>query len=272
MKGSLPKLVLIVVLAVGMSGCTQAFENLQNPAGPRGPGSNYEAYLTGQRKLVVELDHSPGAKWDTSTNVDEDFRKQLQRITSKNVEIRYTAELPSRGQDYAWSASELRDLHDEYQDLSSDDSKVVMHALLVDGDFENRNTLGLSYAAEAFALFQGRISDVSCSNDAALCPSGETRMWKVNRAVGIHEAGHLFGLVGNPLPMVEDHKMREDPNPDTPENEAGNSHSSNEGSVMYYAVDTRRGVANVFGDSAPPHTFDRNDMRDAQAQRSGGSS
>lgn len=268
MKGSLEKAALVMVLALSLSGCTQLLDDLENNV-QRGPGSNYENYLTGDRRLVVELDHSPGALWDSGTQVDEHVRRQLERITAKDVRIRTSEDLPDRGNNYAWSTSQLRQLHQDYQDLSSDDSKVVMHALFVDGEYQDPNTLGLAYGAQVFATFQGKIGDISCANDAALCTGGETRTWKVNRAITVHEAGHLFGLVASPLPMVQDHLMEQDPNPDTPEDEAGDSHSSNEDSVMYYAVETRRGVTNIFGGEAPPYQFDQYDRQDAENQRSG---
>lgn len=258
MKGLLPRTVVILVLVAGLSGCTQAFENFQ--MGPQGPGSNYEAYLTGDRKLVVELDHSPGAKWDTSTNAKDDFRQQLERITDKTVEIRASADLPDRGQDYAWSMSELRDLHEQHQDLSSNENRVVMHALFVDGKSgANADSVGVAYDADAFALFEGKIDSVSSANDCVVC-SGVQR-WKVMRAVSIHEAGHLLGLVSSPLPMVEDHN-------DDPENPA---HSENRDSVMFAKVETGSGLTDLFGGGDVPWRFDSNDMADARAQRSGSS-
>lgn len=264
-------LLLLAALLASSAGCTEAFRNVQQDLGSRtGPGSNYEAYLTGDRKLVVELDHSPGALWDTSEPVNNHVRRQLERITAKDVEFRASEDLPDRGDRYRWSLGELRDLHEDHQDLSSNENRVVMHALFVDGRFEKDGTLGLSYASQAFALFTGAIESASCSNNAPLCTGGDTREWRVNRAVAVHEAGHLFGLVGSPLPMVNDHKMHEDPDPDTPEDEAGDSHSSNQDSVMYWAVNTRRGLTNIFGNEAPPHQFDREDLRDAENQRGGG--
>lgn len=256
MKGLLPKAVVILVLAAGLTGCTQVLETLQ--PGSQGPGSNYEAYLTGDRRLVVELDHSPGAKWDTGRDAPEAFREELERITAKDVEIRTNQELPSRSGDDPWTTSELRELHERHQDLSSNDERVVMHALFLEGRHEDERTVGLAYDADAFALFMGRIQDVTCSNGALVCDRAER--YEVVRAVSIHEAGHLFGLVNAPLPMQTAH---EDPD------SAG--HSSNSDSVMYWKVESARAITDLFGGDTVPYTFDSNDMADARAQRSGSS-
>jgi hypothetical protein len=259
-KDLLPKAVVILVLVTGLTGCTQAFQDLQNQ-GPRGPGSNYEAYLTGQRYLVDELDHSPGAKWDESRPASADFRKQLERITNKNVEIRTNAELPAKGEEYAWSDSELRDLHDQHEDLQENDNRVVMHALFLEGKHQRERTAGLAYEAEAFALFMDKLEEVTCQNGAGItCPDRAER-YEVVRAVSIHEAGHLLGLVNAPLPMVNDH-----------EDADHEAHSTNEESVMFWKVESARAITDLFGGDTVPYKFDSNDMADANAQRSGGSS
>lgn len=257
MKGLPAKAVVVLLLASSLTGCTQVLDDLQDNVARGGPGSNYEAYLSGERKLVVELDHSPGAKWDTSRPAPQDFRRQLERITAKDVEIRAQQDLPSRGQDYAWSTSELRELHEEHQDLTSDGSKVVMHALFLEGRHDER-TVGLAFHAEAFALFMGKIDEVSCSNGALVCDRAER--YEVVRAVSIHEAGHLFGLVNAPLPMET---PREDP--DHP------AHSQNSDSVMFWKVESGKAITDLFSRDTVPYTFDRNDVQDARAVRGGAS-
>lgn len=258
MKGLLPKAIVILVLVAGLSGCTQAFQDIQN-GGPAGdPGSNYETYLTGQRKLVVELDHSPGSNWDTSTSVDEDVRQQLQRITNKNVEVRTSADLPAKGSEYAWSASELRELHSQHRDVETNDRQVAMHALFLEGKYQQESTGGLAYQAEAFALFMDRIEELTCSNGAIVCDRAER--YEVVRSISIHEAGHLFGLVNSPLPMVNPHE--------DPDHEA---HSSNEDSVMFWKVESGKAISDLFSRDTIPYTFDSDDMADAREQRSGSS-
>jgi hypothetical protein len=250
------KAVVVLLLTASLTGCTQVLDDFQNQT-RGGPGSNYEAYLTGDRDLLVELDYASGAKWDTSRPAPQDFRKQMERITGKNVAIRTSQDLPSKGSDYAWSTSELRDLHEQHQDFESDDSRVVMHALFVDGDYQNQNTVGVAYQAQAFAMFMGKIEEVTCSNGAVVCNGAER--YEVVRAVSIHEAGHLLGLVNAPLPMVTDHE--------DPDHEA---HSINEDSVMFWKVENSNAITDLFSGGVP-YEFDGNDVQDAEAQRGGGS-
>lgn len=254
MKGLPAKTIVVLLVTASLAGCTQVLDDFRGGM-QTGPGSNYETYLTGERKLVVELDHAPGAKWDTSEPAPQDFRRQLERITGKTVEVRTSQELPSRGSDYAWSTSELRQLHQDHQDLSADDSRVVMHALFVDGRHDDQ-TVGLAYDADAFAMFMGKIDEVTCSNGALVCDRAER--YEVVRAVSIHEAGHLFGLVNAPLPMQTPHE--------DPDHEA---HSDNEQSVMFWKVESSRAITDLFSRDTVPYKFDSNDLQDARALRGG---
>lgn len=270
--------VVLVSLLVATSGCTQIVDAFQD-GGLAGPGAHYEAYLAGTAdRLVVELDYAPGALWDTSTNADEDFVSELERITDKEVVVEASQDLPRKGPDYAYSMQELRALHADHQDLESGNGTVVMHALFLDGEFE-AEVAGLAYDEDAFALFKGTIRERTCSNDADSCNGpvqaigsalGQNdpavREWKVTRAVAIHEAGHLLGLVNSPLPMIEEHEMTQDPKPDTPQNE-GEAHSTNENSVMFWRVEAtgEDGLDTLIEGGDVPWRFDGNDLQDARA-------
>lgn len=255
--------LLAVVLVT--SGCAQLQQRLDNTR-DRGPGSNYGAYLAGSADtLVVELDYSPGALWDTSTPAEEQFKQQLERITKKRIVIKSAQELPSNGDDYSYSAQQLVQLHRQHQDRTAGNGTAVMHALFLDGEYQG-DVAGLAFAAKGFAIFTGSIEEKTCSNDALVCNG--VKQWRVMRAVAIHEAGHLFGLVNSPLPMVEPHEMTQDPRPKTQKNE-GDAHSTNESSVMFWKVESSAGLSQLIGGGEVPWRFGTLDIRDARAIQGG---
>ena len=83
-------------------------------------------------------------------------------------------------------------------------------------------------------------------------PSSE----EVERAVTIHEAGHLLGLVNLVYQSPIDHE-----DPDHP------GHSSNDDSVMYWAIESNT-VGNFISGNIPDE-FDADDKSDLEQMASG---
>lgn len=249
-----------MVALISLAGCAEVL----NGGISGGPGSKYQTYLGDDRTLVIELDHAPGAKPDQRAL--NDIKSEL-GVNGKRVEIRSSASLEAKGQQYSYSLNELVELHREHQNLQDSESEVVMHALFVDGKFEQESVAGIAYDPDAFAIFMGRISEITCENGAVLCPN-RVHQWEVSRAVTIHEAGHLLGLVNSPLPMQSPHEMTRDPDSETPQNE-GEGHSANENSVMYWAVEGRGGLESLVLGQDVPWEFDSNDLADMRAVQEG---
>lgn len=256
-------LVPVLVVAVALAGC----QNLPGTGADERVGAKYEDYLTGGGVLIVEIDHAPNNA--PSADAKQGFREELERITEKRVELRVNQQLPSKGQSYVYSVSELRELTEQFQDEEDRTDVVVMHALFVDGRVENNRVAGLAFQSDAFAIAMGTMKENTCP-DGSICLSGRPSLSCALEAVMIHEAGHLLGLVGITLPMVNDHEMKQDPNPDTPQNE-GEGHSDNEDSVMWWQVELGPQLVNLFdrGCQDIPNQFDAEDMRDAKSLRRG---
>lgn len=143
-----------------------------------------------------------------------------------------------------WTGEEL---------ISVADSKAVrapgsatIRALFLHGTFEgNGGVLGVAVRGDVLAIFIDRVrSTGGVVGDSA----------GVERAVMLHEAGHVLGLVDLYL--------------DTGRADEGHpGHSPNQESVMYWAVESDA-IATVFG-ANPPDTFDAADRADLARIKSG---
>ncbi|MGH7859306.1 MAG: hypothetical protein ACREQY_18425 [Candidatus Binatia bacterium] len=256
-----PALLLLAALAAG---CTNPLD------GGGGPGSKWEDYATGGGVLLVEIDHSPGAA--PSQRMLDAFKRELGELTGKTVDTTMRAELGSRGATSVYTVDELRELDDEHQDERDRRDVVVMHALFVDGCIERcpsssgGGPAGIAFSDDAFAIAMGAIRDFTCADGSPLC-LGEAEESNAVRAVAIHEAGHLVGLVNLGLPMVTDHEMDGDPAPNQP-GDQGEGHSKNERSVMWWQVELSIGLQNLISRGEQiPHEFDAQDLQDAAVAR-----
>jgi hypothetical protein len=136
----------------------------------------------------------------------------------------------------AFSAEDLRGLENEHRDTVTDGDTASMYVLSLNGTLSDRQgIIGVAYGGSSFALFleQNRGLDSAA----------------VERAVLVHEAGHLLALVNVGYESPRD---REDP--DHP------NHSSNADSVMHWAVESVS-ILDALG-GGPPDDFDDDDRAD----------
>lgn len=235
--------VALVALAPALGGCLDPF------TGPSGPGDWAREFLQADpySRMTFEVD------WIEGQRPTDEAMNLLERRASQHLRkpggIRVVMDDAIPGGEDRWTTDELRDVADQHRDNHKGGSEGVMYVLYVDGRYAGgEGTVGLAYHAAEFAIFKDKIRD-STSGLLSASPAD------VEKAVVVHEMGHLLGLVDNGIPMVEPHE-----DPDHPH------HSDNDDSVMFWAVETNP-VQNFFRGrgTAPPTQFDSNDQADMEA-------
>lgn len=191
--------------------------------------------------LHIEVDYVDGQA-PASSATDLLQQRANERLRKPD---RITLETNNIGQGRSsWSISDLKAAEDDHRDRHPGGNTMVLYVLYVDGESSDEgNAIGVKYDHTSIAIFKEKIRSGSF---VGLSSAG------AERAVLIHEFGHAIGLVDCGIPMVEDH--------DDPEH--GPCHSNNEGSVMYYAVETSE-IGLISG--GPSTQFDENDIQDIRA-------
>lgn len=245
MSGRIVALVVLVAFAPALAGCLDMLQDQQ-----AGPGDWAREFLQADpySRLVFEVDYISGER-PTSESMDMLAQRARQHLRKPDgVTIQIDDEIP--GGQSRWSTDDLRSLEDRHRDRTKEGSTAVMYVLFVDGRFAGgEGTVGVAYEASSFAIFKDKIRDATSGNPLV-------SISQVERAVVVHEMGHLLGLVNHGIPMCTPH---EDPD--------HRFHSNNDDSVMFWAVETNP-VNNFFGgrfDGAPPTTFDANDRCDMES-------
>lgn len=196
------------------------------------------------RFLHIEVDHV--ADREPSPSTIAHIRGILERELDKpgGITIDVDDEIPATGD--AYSLRDLAALESRWRDERSAGDTATMWLVYLDGrSAEQRGALGVAYRATSAAVFLDRIDDSATALVASRV---------IERATVTHEIGHLLGLVDL---LFESAHPREDP--EHP------GHSTNEDSVMFWAVDDT--AITVLLDGGPPTDFDRFDRADLAAIR-----
>ena len=145
-----------------------------------------------------------------------------------------------------WDEESLLAFADTHSRESGDSNTAAIKYLSVRGSFRpDANAIGVAIRGDVFAVFADKVEDASTT----LVFDTE-----IERAVVVHELGHLLGLVDIAL-----NRNRADPEHPF--------HSKNPKSVMYWAIDT--GLVTQVLAGPPPSEFDADDRADLAALREG---
>lgn len=214
--------------------------NARSSTPPRAPnddglvGSYGAQYLGAQiARARIEIDTNGP---ELTARARDGLQRALEEHGSKSVDFAAPGSAPNQE---VYTADDLRRIAAQTRATSSTPKRVAVHVLVLDGQYEDANALGVAFNASTFAIFPSRIR-------SGLLSSFNYSTFE--EAVVVHELGHLFGLVN----LTGHGAFHEDPD------HAG--HSSNQESVMYWAVEDIS-IANVFR-GGPPRTFDADDRRE----------
>ncbi len=229
--------ILIVLLSAG---CLDQIRQTVDPVEPKDYIRDSE-----YKKWVIEVDYVQGMK-PSDAWLDE-LRDKLREVVRKDtITVKIGNVLP--GQD-TWSDSDITGLKDRHQAETTSGDTVTTYVAYVDGRYVDDKVLGIAFGYDLIVIFKERI-DEGCTLTNACLGNSAT----VQRAVLIHEFGHILGLVDRGVPMVNAHSD-------------GGAHSNNRNSVMFASVES----TGIFGLSSIPTSFDNNDKLDICAYGGKGS-
>ena len=205
-------------------------------------GSLCRDYLRASR-LVVEIDWQRSA--EPSSSARDHLLATLRQVTGGDVSLADGTEIP--GEREVWTSQDLRATAAAHRTQYSRQGELAMYVLSVNGRYEDEGALGVAHRASEFAMFPRQIGRLSG------LLGGRAAM---ERAVMVHEAGHLLCLVNIGYTSAFDREDPEHP-----------KHSSDRGSVMHWAIDTSA-VGQLFN-GPPPDSFSDQDLADLEGLRSG---
>ncbi|MDX1509875.1 MAG: hypothetical protein R3249_00875 [Nitriliruptorales bacterium] len=211
-------------------------------------GANGPAMLRDDRsRIVLEIDIQEGAR------VDQDAVAYLASIIERysGKDVVETGGNTFTSSEREWTIAKLNEVVAANRSTFSDAAAVSIHVLYLRGghhqDGEETNAIGVAWRASQFAMFPDRWAGLG-----GLVGSDEA----IERAVLVHEWGHLLGLVNLTYTSQFDH-----------EDSAHPGHSNNEDSVMFWQVETDL-IGQLLG--SIPDDFDEADRADMQQIAAGG--
>jgi hypothetical protein len=253
-----PPRALVLALAVAgalvLAGCTNP---LTGPGDATGPGQRAADYLrpAPYRSILVELDFVAGA--DPEQGALALFEQRFEAATGKAVDVVRTGGVPGQGASHRYTLDEIAALEREHRQHFSQGDRAALYVLWLDGGFERDSgetkTLGAAYRGSSVVMFKANLRSAAKASALDLT---KPALVEVEQSVFVHELGHVLGLVNLGTPMVSPHEDAQHP-----------GHSSNQGSVMYWAVETNL-IGSILGQN-PPDDFDANDKADLRAMREG---
>ena len=231
---------ILILFSCSLTGCFSSEEVLPEKFGV--PGGLALACLNSSQfsEIVVEIDYESEQKPRPET-----LEMLVDRINSvcEKQSVTYELFLTDFEHEGDWTNDEIRLIGRETRESDAmNGNQLRFHFMFPSGKHTNENVLGVAVDASTVMIFVDTIKE---SENLIQRPSWEN----IEASVTIHELGHLFGLVNLVYQSNIDHE-----DPDHP------GHSSNEDSVMYWAIETSDVSNIIFG--TLPNEFDSDDLSD----------
>lgn len=209
-------------------------------------GNNALVYLRGAfPKLAIEI-NAAGSREPSPEALDR-LNQRLASVVDKpgGIEILPVKTFSSTRTEY--SLDDVKAVEQLARKEWSTDERVVIHLLYLNGRPDYGNALGTAYGASSIVIFPDRLEN-------AVTPVvGRATL---ERAVLVHEVGHLLGLINIGYKSPRDHEDPEHP-----------THSRSQDSVMFWGIETDA-VSSLFP-GGPTDDYDADDRADLADRATG---
>lgn len=248
--GLLAAAFLLAATACGDGGPSTPIVDRELPDNPDPPPSSFTAadHVTDADydRLVIEVDFvTERGPHGTALS---DVQAALDRMVAdghlaKSAGAAFALDdaIPAGDPDKVWTFAELSAMSAAYRDYDLSDDASAIHILYVDGRYEGDtdqgSVLGFAWGGSWVVMLKDNITRACASSSVLGGPllSGlrDRVCARAEASVLLHELGHIFGLVNNGTPMVEDH---EDPD--------HAKHDVDPDCLMYWAIE-RSGAVDI---------------------------
>ena len=177
-------IVIFVLISSGLSGCFGSDELFEEERGI--PGGLALACLQDDKfeKMKIHFLYEEGY-----TPIAMDLVKsRIQEVCKKPDGIQIVAEEIDFSEDNVWNANDVRDARWKHGDDAMGSSTLNWYFLFPKGIYEDESVLGVAVDASTVAVFKDSV-------DESVNFLGRPSADEIERAVTVHEAGHLLGLV-----------------------------------------------------------------------------
>ncbi len=200
-------LSLLIILFLFLAACdsgtvTDTDENEFSFNHEINPGQSATEFLTDDDfdQLIVQVQYMQGYE-PTQEGLSNLEVFLNERLNKTSITIMTPEEIPASGQS-SYTADEVRDLERDHRSQFSSENRIAAYFIILDGEFENADVLGIAHFNTSMALFGPKFDEVSSGIGS---PSKED----VETIVLRHEFGHILGLVNNGIDMQENHQDTE---------------------------------------------------------------